>query len=372
MKYLLRLLRGLALVMVIGVVNLTDTALPLRAAPANQTTIEITFKGRSEGDIPKVCLGKTYEIQVNVYYEPTNRSAFRNSRMRDVKVTSTNARRGLIRPINPFTEDPDVPSMGRVFPATFEYIANREGDETIQFSAEKSFGSTRSDTEGGPGRTQHLGDKTLNFKVEPCEPKVELVYHSAWHLGGGATVHWSGIMEEVTLKAHQEVQPVIYDAQTHGIDFQNQIALSGEGMMTYSQYWTGRPGACSATYSTLEMPATVSGEMGEDRLNLQFDFQGGQVVSSSECILPGFGSFASSETNESDPSPIFNQPLSFPMEGGVVTYTSPFNPPPGTVFVIVTLEEDEEEATSDSGGDLLAALDAWSQGWFVGWPGTLE
>ena len=140
------------------------------------------------------------------------------------------------------------------------------------------------------------------------------------------------------------------DGVTVEVDESGQ--LHGEGVLAYTQTVTGMPSICFGSYSTLEMPATITGNANEDQLNLQFDFEGGQVTVEGGCPI----AYVGQAIMESDPSPMFNLPQSFSFDGGLVTYVSPGNPPPGRVWVIVTPEEDGA-AVSDAGAPILAALD---------------
>jgi hypothetical protein len=219
--------------------------------------------------------------------------------------------------------------------AEFEYEPDKLGREFLVFEA---------DLPASPGSAHTVKFKDIiHFEVVPCFVNVEAAYIGVWPIQN-STFYWNGIMDEVTVEADENGQ------------------LHGEGTMVYTQTVSGLP-ACSAAWSTLEMSATVSGEVAEDQLHLNFAFVGGERSVTTTCPITG----TMSSSIDSDPSPLFNAPISVPTEGGVITYISPFNPPPGTVFVVVTPVE-EEEATSDSGSHALAALSAW----FVGWPRVSE
>ena len=318
-------MRRLALVFILSLLVLMLTAgaaphRPLASAPV--VYAEVRFAGTPP---ERICPGYVYDIVV------------------DVRTWS----RPILSPVTPpaiprFAVEAEVkavsgPSLGTLLPlrtmsdedgpAVFRYYPRGIGTERLEFDAVPAWSGFVNSLPPVILATP----RPLQFEVTDCIVKVEMIYDGAWTIEG-ATFYFTGIMDDVTVEADE-----------NGL-------LHGEGTMVYNQTVTGLQG-CTATWSTLEMPATISGEVGDDQLNLRFDFQGGQRVATGTCPLVG----AVSTTFASDPSPLFNLPQSFPLDGGVVSYVSPGNPPPGRVWVIVTPEEDEE-AVSDAGAPILAAL----------------
>jgi hypothetical protein len=313
---------------------INQASLSKAAAQSNEYQWKVYFSNRSAPTIA-ICKDFKYEIIVEVtliHRQPVDDAGEEVYEVRIPQSLTVTADGEELGTLTPHYSTP----VRNVRPARFIYKAENPGNESIEFYL----------VPGPEDRLNVLAEYLMTFKVRDCNYETEIIYNSVWDLGGLVTTA-TGIMEDVTVEADEDGQ------------------LHGEGMLIFNMAVSGFPVHCTANYSTVQIPATVSGEVGEDRLNLQFEFQEGQQTVAASCL---FVSHTGTDENYY-PSflTLFNQPLSFPMEGGVAVHPSPANPPPGTIFVIVTPVE-EEEASSDAGSHALAALSAW----FAGWPGGLK
>jgi hypothetical protein len=217
--------------------------------------------------------------------------------------------------------------------AHFTYVPTSDGDVDLEFSA---------DIPETPGSSRKVRfTYPLPFEVKSCAVSVNMFYNLTWPVDV-ATVYGTGVMDEVAVEADEDGN------------------LHGEGALVYTQIITGLP-ACSVTWSSMTSAVTITGQVEDDQIGLNFNF--GDATFTATTVCPVGGGTGSSTVN---PSSAFASSLTFPTEGGVLTYPSPIAGG-GIVTVIVTREEDEE-AVSDAASQALAALSAW----FAAWPGELE
>jgi hypothetical protein len=214
--------------------------------------------------------------------------------------------------------------------ADFTYKPKTNGEEVLTFTTQI--------TRPG-GATQRL-NHALSFTVEDCSVGVSMIYDLRWDVGSGSMVIGTGIMDEVTVEPDEDGN------------------LNGEGALVYNQIITGVPD-CAISWTTITSDVTITGQADGDQIGLNFAFGDASVTGAAICPEASVTS-----TQSLNPGSAFASSLTFPAEGGVMTYPSP-NPVGGTVYVIVTREEDEQ-AASDAGSQALAVLSAW----FAVWPGT--
>jgi hypothetical protein len=331
MKYWLRLVIRLALV-----ANLSLVLLALTGSSTSQSAgldqnladshiryeLNVIVKNprryRYRNGVYILCKDKTYRLTIKLLQRdvlgPEPFSPSRSPQTADVFVQKGSSIGNTLAPIDPRYNATTL--------AIYSYEARYTGNDEMEFYANIA---------------EQLAPGTVKVKVVDCAHKVEMIYNGILPIEG-TTFYWNGIMDEVTVEADENGQ------------------LHGTGTMVYSQTVSGLPG-CSVSWSTLDMPATVSGAADDEWLHLNFAFASGGGTATTTCPIVG----PMSGSMDSDPSPAFNAPISVPTNGGVVTYPSPA-PGGGTVYVIVTPVEDDEAVSYRHAEDLLAVFAPWLDG----------
>jgi hypothetical protein len=316
-----RLFRGLALIVILAL-HLMTTAPP--HAEAQSYTLKVRFSRPPRNGV--LCLGFPYEIQADTYASGYVASdapdrlvpSFVHHEQTDV---------GIIQPVRNRSD--------YVRPATFNFIPTSTGEYNLFFSSQA----------GPPSLTQvprSYARGVLEIDVKRCKYTAEMIYDLRWDVGSDSMVIGTGIMDEVTVEPDEDGN------------------LHGEGALVYNQIITGFP-ECALSWTSLTSDVTITGQADGDQIDLNFAFGDASVTGTAICPEATV-----SGTQNLNPGSGFASSLTFPSEGGVMTYPSP-NPVGGTVYVIVTHEEDEQ-AASDAGSQALAALSAW----FAAWPGALS
>jgi hypothetical protein len=334
-----RITRGLAVIvgLMLLVLALTGGAAPRRAeAQYRDYTLHVRFSHRSKPQNGILCLGFPYEIVADTIrweldaFDPANAPnplPYVPRPVTESWVYYADADLGKILPIR---------SRSNIRgPAIFNFIPTSTGKESLH------FWST-----AGP-ITANLAPRVfasefLDIEVKKCNLKVEMIYDAALN-AGSLTSHYVAILDEITLEA---------DETGH---------LEGEGTTAFHEFMSLPGGVCSDQVSALDMPTSITGTIVDDRIELQFDIQGGEVTHTISCP------FTTTSASGDYPS-LFITSASVPIEGGIVTIPSGSSGPIQGAITLIVTREDDEQATSDAGSQALAALSAW----FAGWPGVME
>jgi len=234
-------------------------------------------------------------------------------------VIGSEPNRGTLAPSRaPVQQFPIIGTGRYASAAAFTYTAKENGTESLTFKFE------------GPNG-QPLATQTIQFEVTDCKIRSTLIYDTVWPVGGETVIYGTGIMEDVEITADESGK------------------LHGEGQWVYNQIMTGF--VCSVTWTTLTSDVTISGDIREDQIDLDFAFGDSSVTGEGVCP-DGSASFATT----GNPSKLFRSHEVFPLVGGVTVYRSPSAPPDATVTVIVTREEEEGAVSLRGSGDVLAVL----------------
>jgi hypothetical protein len=281
---------------------LTGGAAP-RSAASGTTVAVVRWDGKPPA---KICPGFVYDIEVHVTDFPPAIISWGAPPVRTPSTTvlaevneTSGAKFGALLELRK--------NSGSGGPALFRYYPRTPGKESLTFDAKPMF---------SPGTTVPAFPRPFTFDVTDCKLKAEMIYDLRWDVGSGAMVIGTGIMDEVEVTADEDGN------------------LHGAGAMVYSQIITGFP-ECALSWTSLTSDVTVTGQAGGDQINLNFAFGDGSVTGQAICPEASVSS-----TQNLNPGSGFASSITFPSEGGVMTYPSP-SPVGGTVYVIVTRDAGE-------------------------------
>jgi hypothetical protein len=206
-------------------------------------------------------------------------------------------------------------SMDRTgtFQTVFIYDPEKAGKDTITFS------STGSQPDELLAPLVPSADATVQVKVLPCKYRASLIYRSELLATGGYVGDWIeyGSMQETLLEPDQNGH------------------FEAAGLSQLDGFQTDVP-ACPFTYTGSDLQVDIAGDVGQDLVNLTFDF--------------GFPEVTFSYCSGSYTSPTYSflgqENTAIPTAGGVTNIVSPRPTGSTVVITVIVLPEAEQPSVS--------------------------
>jgi hypothetical protein len=299
---------GLTLLLALGVGGVAPQA-PAQAAPL---TARISYLFRAQLPRGPICAGRDYDVMVKITkffenWEGTDWgriSGGNGLNFQRVEGSVVNPDIGTLVPSISVTggllgEAGDVP--GEAF---FKFHANKAGNTILKFEVEIR------DYNGGVLEYDQMSLEK-EIKVENCKYKVTMTNLDVAS-SGGVTIWTSGNL----------------DLEISG----DGGEMTGSGDFAHDSGFVGPP--CSITYSEFKNPTTITGQVNDGQLTLQFNYEPGTINSQVTC--PDLGALSGSQVIDLTNTGVVS--ATFPESGGSRSFRYTYagsDFPPGTMIVTV-------------------------------------
>jgi hypothetical protein len=215
------------------------------------------------------------------------------------------------------------------FQTVFVYDPKKVGKDTITFS-----GQTSPDELLAPLIPGSIADATVTVKILPCNYKTRVIYRTRQPTSSinrtGSWIEYAS-MGEVLLEPNENGNfEAVGSYQLHGFE-------------------TNVP-ECTLTWAGSDLPVDITGDLGQNVINLAFDFGFPEVTASFACTGDSFTTY---------PAILGQQNTAIPIAGGLTKIVGPVATNGTVAITVIVLPEAEQPAVSRTDRPVT-----WLSDWF--------